>query len=242
MTGRVPVFIGVVLGLVLMTGCARKSDPHLKTVKVGSSAIYCIFDPSCTVTFTDSSTTPIPMESGGTSFIESRTFAGKSGTPASGLYGYEYRIDLSKAVETMVDVEGVATKHMPCLGSMELEFGPIIDTLDYNGDGEAGDLIYVVTSGGPGNIGIESVHRWSNRIIVNFDSLLCVGGSQGHGDSTYFFGLVSAQPPRSVTAELKEKADLAARSLKLKKELRYDVLVRAPQTGTVSEPDRPGSP
>ncbi|MDE2323034.1 MAG: hypothetical protein KGL31_14220, partial [candidate division NC10 bacterium] len=132
MTGRVPVFISVVLGLVLMAGCAKR-EIHLKTVKVSSSAVYCIFDQSCAVTVTDSLTTPIPMKTGGTAFVESRTFAGKPGTPASGLYGYEYRIDLSKAVETMVDVEGVKTKHIPCLLSMTLEFGPIVDTLDYDG-------------------------------------------------------------------------------------------------------------
>ena len=242
MTGRRAVLIGVVLGLVLTTGCRRRSESHLKTVNVSSSAIYCIFDPSCTVPFTDSSTTPIPMESGGTSFIESRTFAGKSGTPASGLYGYEYRIDLSKAVDTMVDVEGVGKiKYMPCLRSIVLEFGPITDTLDYNGDGETGDLAYVVTSGGPGGIGLQSLERYHNMLTFNFDSPICVGGAHGQGDSTYFFGLVSARPPRSVTATIKETTGLAAASPKLKKNRRYKVLVRAPQIGTASEPDRPGS-
>ena len=233
MTGRVPVFIGVVLGLVFAAGCAKR-EIHLKTANVSASAIYCIFDRSCTVTVTDSSTTPIPMSVRGTGFLQSRTFAGKSGTPASGLYGYEYRINLEKAVEIMVDVMGVATKHMPCLRSMALEFGPIIDTLDYNGDGEVGELIYVVTSGGPGRIGLEHAHRWSNKIMFYFDSPICVGASGGHGDSTYFFGLVSAQPPRSVTANVRERAGLAAGSPKFMKNLKYKVLVRAPQIGTAS--------
>ncbi len=242
MTGRRAVFIGVALGLVLTTGCRSRSESHLKTVNVSSSAIYCIFDPSCTVTFTDSSTTPIPMSSGGMSFIESRTFAGKSGTPASGLYGYEYRIDLSKAIETIVDVEGVGKiKYMPCLRAIVLEFGPIIDTLDYNGDGKTGDLAYVVTSGGPGRIGLQQLERYHNMLTFNFDSPICVGGSQGHGDSTYFFGLVSARPPRSVTATIKETAGMAAASPKLKKNVKYKVLVHAPQTGTASKPDDPGT-
>lgn len=232
MTGRMPVFIGVVLGLVFIVGCAKR-ELHLKTVNVSSSAIYCIFDPSCTVTVTDSSTTPIPMKAGGTAFLESRTFAGKPGTPASGLYGYEYRIDLEKANETMVDVEGVATKHIPCLLSMTLEFGPIVNTLDYDGDGKAGDLIYVVTSGGPGRIGLEHVHGWGNGIILDFDSPVCVGASGSRGDSTYFVGLVSAQPPRSVTATVKETAGLtAAAPSKHENYPRYDVLVRAPQIRT----------
>ncbi|MDD5560015.1 hypothetical protein [Candidatus Methylomirabilis sp.] len=232
MTGRVPVFIGVVLGVVFMAGCA-KHDIHLKTVKVSSSAVYCIFDPSCTVTVTDSITTPIPMKAGGTAFLESRTFAGKPGTPASGLYGYEYRIDLEKAVETMVDVDGIATKHIPCLLSMTLEFGPIVDTLDYDGDGKAGDLIYVVTSSDPGRIGLEHAHGLGNTIVLGFDSPICVGASGGHGNSTYVFGLVSTQPPKSVTATVKETAGLtAAVPSKNENYPRYDVLVRAPQIRT----------
>src|SRR5574337_1890155 len=155
MTGRMLVLIGVVLSLVFTTGCRSKSELHLSTVNVSSSTVYCLFDPSCTVTITNSNTTPIPMQVGGTAFLESRTFAGKPGTPAAGLYGYEYRINLEKATETMVNVEGVATKRIPCLRSMAFEFGPIVDTLDYNGDKKAGDLLYVVTSGGPGRIGIE---------------------------------------------------------------------------------------
>src|SRR5574337_1256926 len=202
MIGRAPVLIGVVLTLVLTSGC-HKREIHLKAAKVSASSIYCTFDPSCTVTFTNRSTTPIPMQVGGTAFLESRTFAGKPGTPAAGLYGYEYRINLEKAAETMVNVEGVATKHIPCLRSMALEFGPIVDTLDYNRDGHV-DPVYVVTSGGPGRIGIEHAHGWSSRAIFYFDSPICVGASGSHGDSTYLFGLVSAQPPRSVIATVKE--------------------------------------
>jgi hypothetical protein len=228
MTRSVLVFVGVVLGIAFMMGCA-KIDVHLKTVNVRSSTIYCLFDPSCTVTVTNSSTTPIPIKAGGTAFLESRTFVGKPGTPASGLYGYEYRIDLSKAVETMVDVGGVATKQIPCLLSMTLEVGPIIETLDYDGDGKAGDLIYVVTSGGPGRIGLEHIHGWSNNIVLDFDSPICVGASGGTGNSTYFVGFVSAHPPRSVTATVKETAGLTEKSTKIENLPRYDVLVYAPQ-------------
>lgn len=232
MTRRRPVFISIMLGLVLI-GCVSKSDLDLKTVKVSSEDIYCVFDPSCTVTITDSSTNPIPMTAEGTGFLESRTFAGKSGTPASGLYGYEYRINLEKTVETTVHVEEFGdVKYMPCLRSMTFEFGPLIDTLDYDGDGEAGDLAYVVASGGPGGISIGSMQRWSNRVTLNFDSPVCVGGPGGQGDSTYIFGLVSARPPRSVTATIKETAGLTAASPKLKKKLNYKVLVHAPQAGT----------
>ena len=238
MTGRVFVLISMILSVVFTVGCRKNTESYPTVVKVSASTVYCIFDPSCTVTVTDDSTTSIPMQAGGSSVLQSRTFVGKPGTPASGLYGYEYRIDLEKAVETMVDVEGVATKYTPCLESMALEFGPIIDHLDYNGDGEAKDLIYVVTSGGPGSVGIGRMHRWPNRFMVTFDSPLCVGGSNHPGNSTYFLGLVSAQPPRSVTASIKEMPGPATVLPRFTKNLRRDVLVRAPQISTASEPDR----
>ena len=229
MTGRVTALICVVLSVVLTTGCRSRSELRLKAVDVSASAIYCLFDPSCTVTFVDNGPIPIPMSSGGTSFLQSRTFVGKSGTRAHGLYGYEYRVDLSKAVETMVDVEGVGkVKSTPCLQSIALEFGPIIDTLDYNGDGKAGDLAYVVTGSGPGKIGLDSFERYHNMLTFRFDSPICAGGPHSEGDSTYFFGLVSAQPPRSVTATIKETVGISSASPKMKKNIRHKVLVRAP--------------
>ncbi|MBZ0159855.1 hypothetical protein [Candidatus Methylomirabilis sp.] len=230
MTRRVPVFVAIALGLVFTAGCRMKSDMNLKAVTVSSSAVYCLFDPSCAVTPTDSSTTPISMQAGGTAFVQSRTFAGKPGTPASGLYGYEYRIDLEKAVSTKVQVEEVGEiTYMPCLRSIAFEFGPIIDTLDYDGDGEAGDLAYVVTSGGPGKIGIGSIERYHGKLTFNFDSPVCVGGSHSQGDSTFFFGLVSTKGPRSVEATIKETAGMGAASPKLKKNVKYKVQVYAPQ-------------
>ena len=233
MTGRVLVFIGVVLSMAFTAGCRSKADLNLKTVKVSSSSVYCLFDPSCTVTFTNSSTTPIPMEVGGRAFLESRTFAGKSGTPAAGLYGYEYRIDLEKAAETMVEVEEVGkVKYMPCLRSIVFDFGPITDTLDYNGDGQTGDLIYVVANGGPGRIGLGPVERFHGRLTFNFDSPVCVGSSDRRGDSTFFFGLVSTQPPRSLDTTITETAGLGAASPKMKKNIKYHVEVYAPQMGT----------
>src|SRR5574337_1359716 len=233
MTGKIPILITVTLSLVLTMGCRMKSDMNIKTANVSSTAVYCLFDPSCAVPVTDSNTAPIPMQAGGTAFLQSRTFSGKPGTPASGLYGYEYRLDLEKAVETKVQVEEVGeVTYMPCLRSIVFDFGPIIDTLDYNGDGQASDLIYVVTSGGPGRIGLGSVERFHGRLTFNFDSPVCVGGPHSQGDSTFFFGLVSAQPPRSVDATIMETGGLGSASPKMKKNIRYHVNVYAPQVGT----------
>lgn len=242
MTGRNLVLIGVVLCLGFTVGCRSKSELHLSTVNVSASTVYCLFDPSCTVTTTNTHTASIPMQVGGTAFIESRTFAGKPGTPAAGLYGYEYRVNLEKAMETTVDVEEVGkVNYMPCLRSIVFDFGPIVDTLDYNGDKKTGELIYVVTSGGPGKIGLGPVERFHGRLTFNFDSPVCVGSSDRQGDSTFFFGLVSAQSPRSVDATIMETGGLGSASPKMKKNIKYHVEVPAPQTGTASASDSPGS-
>lgn len=197
--------LGVILGSCLMAGCA------LKVVNVGAPAINCSFDPSCTVSVIDS-TAPIPIPAGGTNFLQSRTFVGNPGAPANGLHGYEYRIDLRNAV-------GIT--YIPCLSALTVEFGPVIDSLDYNGDGATGDQVYVVTSGGVGSIGLASATKSGNTITFNFTAPVCAGGSPGKGDSTYFFGLVSAQPPGPVTASVRETTGPV-----------YNVPARAPQLGS----------
>jgi hypothetical protein len=230
MTTRAPVFIAIALSLAFTAGCRLKSELNLKKVNVSASAVYCLFDPSCAVTVIDSSTTPIPMQAGGTAFLQSRTFLGQPGTPANGLYGYEYRIDLEKAVQTKIQVEEVGDlTYMPCLRSITIEFGPIIDTLDYDSNGEAGDLAYVVTSGGPGKIGLGSIERYHGLLTFNFDSPVCVGNPDSQGDHTFFFGLASAKPPRIVESTIKETAGMGAASPKLKKNLKYKVQLYAPQ-------------
>ncbi|MBI1811111.1 MAG: hypothetical protein HY035_01175 [Nitrospirae bacterium] len=165
----------------------------LKVVNVGAPAINCVFDPSCRVTVTDT-TAPIPIPAGGTNFLQSRTFAGQPGAPANGLHAYEYRIDLRNAM-------GIT--YIPCISSMTLEFGPVVSTLDYDGDGVA-DQVYVVTSGGLGSIGLASAEKEGNTITFNFSAPVCAGGHPGGGQSAYFFGLVSTQPPGPVTATVKE--------------------------------------
>jgi hypothetical protein len=182
----------------------------LKVVNVGAPSINCVFDPSCTVTVTDTTDT-IPIPAGGTNFLQSRTFVGKPSSPANGLYAYEYRIDLRNAI-------GIT--YIPCISSMKIEFGPVVSTLDYDSDGVTGDQVYVVTSGGLGSVGLASAEKDGDDVTFNFSLPVCAGGHPGDGQSTFFFGLVSTQPPRSITATVKETTGTV-----------YDVQARAPQAG-----------
>jgi hypothetical protein len=165
----------------------------LKVVNVNAPAINCVFNPTCTVTVNDTSDN-IPMSTGGTGFLQSRTYNGAPGAPADGLYAYEYRIDLRNAVGAVA---------ISCIDSMTISFGPVVSTLNFGGT-PAPDQVFVVTGGGIGTIGIASAFQSGNKIKFNFTSPVCEGGAPGKGDSSFFWGLVSKTPPQFVTATLHE--------------------------------------
>ncbi len=163
-------------------------------VEVGAPAINCIFDNDCRITVSDSTDTITLSGMGGSGFLQSRTFpVGEPGTAAEGLYGYQYRIDLRQMY---------GLTHINCIKEFTIEFGPL-SFLDYNVDGDI-DAVYVVTSGGLGNVKPDSFQVSDNKITFYFDSGVCPGAYPGGGDSTFFFGLSSAYPAQYVQASVKD--------------------------------------
>lgn len=165
----------------------------LKVVNVSAPAINCVFNPTCTVTVNDTSDN-VTLSAGGTGFLQSRTYKGAAGSPAAGLYAYEYRLDLSNAVGAL---------NIACINWMTISFGPVVGTLNYGGDAKP-DQVFVVTGGGIGTIGLASAVQTGSSIKFTFSSPVCEGGAPGKGDSSFFWGLVSKQPPKNVTATLHE--------------------------------------
>jgi hypothetical protein len=178
--------------LICLAPFAVQAVP-LNVVNVGAPAINCVFNPPCTVTVTDT-VSDVLMSNGATGRLQSRTYKGMPGSPANGLYAYEYRLDLTNAVGTL---------NIACINWMTISFGPVISTLDYNGDKKA-DQVFVVTSGGLGTIGLASAVQSGSDIRFTFSSPVCEGASTGRGDTSFFWGLVSKQPPKNVTATLHE--------------------------------------
>ncbi|MDX6531586.1 MAG: hypothetical protein QOH41_3876 [Blastocatellia bacterium] len=174
----------------------------LKVINVSAPAINCVFNPTCTVTVNDTSDN-ISMSTGGTGVLQSRTYPGAPGSPAAGLYAYEYRIDLRNAVGAVA---------ISCIDSMTISFGPVVGTLNYGGTLKP-DQVFVITGGGIGSIGLASAIQTGSNIKFNFTSPICEGGAPGKGDSSFFWGLVSKTPPKFVTATLHE-AGGATHSLK----------------------------
>ena len=179
-------------GLLCLVPFVVEAAP-LKVVNVSAPAINCVFNPSCTVVVNDTSDN-ILMSTGGTGFLQSRTYKGAAGSPAAGLFAYEYRIDLRNAVGATA---------ISCIDWMTISFGPVVGYLNYGGDAKP-DQVFVVTGGGIGTIGLASAVQTGSVIKFKFASPVCEGGSPGKGDSSFFWGLVSKQPPKSVTATLHE--------------------------------------
>ena len=166
----------------------------LRVVEVSAEQLNCLFDSTCRVSGEDT-TDAIPIPARGTSVLQSRTLTGHRGAPAAGLYVFQYRIDLRRAV---------GLTQIPCLTSLSLSFGPVVSTLDLDGNGKAGDEVFVITQGGGEGVGLASAEKAAGVITFQFSAPVCAGGRPGDGQSTYFFGLVSTNPPGPATATLRD--------------------------------------
>jgi hypothetical protein len=184
----------LLITLMLVTPLAIQAVP-LKVVNVGAPAINCVFTTTspCSITVSDT-VSDVPMSAGGTGRLQSRTYKGMSGSAASGLFAFEYRLDLTNAVGVL---------NIACIDWMTISFGPVVSTLDYDGDKKA-DQVFVVTSGGLGTIGLTSAVQTGSNIKFVFTKPVCEGGAPGKGDTSFFWGLVSKNPPVNVTATLHE--------------------------------------
>jgi hypothetical protein len=163
----------------------------LVVVPVGAPAINSVFSTSSQVFVTDTTSKIVIKGTSGSGFLQSRTYTGQPGSPGAGLFAYEYRIDLTNLVGVL---------NAPAITSLTIDFGPVINTLDYNGNGEIGDQVFVVTSGGLGSVGPISAIKNGNSVTFDFGAGISAGASPGKGLSSYFFGLVSTKPPKSTSA------------------------------------------
>jgi hypothetical protein len=191
----------------LLAGAAQAQP--LQIVAVGAPAINCVYAPSCVVTpddFTDA------LLQGG--FLQSRVLQAQAGSPAAGMWGYLYRIDLRNA----------RAPGSPRVTEFSVDFGPVVNTLDYDRDGARGEHVFVITSGGLGSVGPTAAIRNGNVVTFRF------GQPVAAGQTSYFFGMTSRSQPRGVTARITSSVDP-----------NISIEARAPQRGRAM-PQRPGEP
>ncbi len=111
------------------------------------------------------------------------------------MYAYLYRIDLRNLV---------LGKPKSCVTELLIDFGPV-KSIDYDGDGLL-DQVFVTTSGGLGVVGPVSANQVGKTITFTFETHPCSGSAAGKGESSFFFGLTSAQAPTEVMATLKNSS------------------------------------
>ena len=180
------LFAGLPAVLLAMPNAARAEN--LVVVEVNAPAVNCVFQPSCTITVSDSiGQIPLPfLATPGTAWLQSRTFTAAPGTPAAGQTGYIYRVSLTEA-----------SGNAECLGGLVLNFGPVTK-LPYK-PGVMAD-VFVITTGGLGTISLSRALKTGNVIEFTFTKPLCLSGPPNIANTTFFFGLAAAATPSAATA------------------------------------------
>lgn len=181
--------------LKLEPGVLAPAVANLKMVKVSAPNVYCLFDPKCefAVKLPDNEVVSDIVIGGaqGKGFLQSRTLQTSPTSPAAGMYVYVYRVD-------MTGVKIVSGK-VPTFTSFRINFGPVVDTLDYDGDGQKGDQVFIITGGALGSVAPSAAVYDGSTITFQFNNPRLAGGSgQQNGASSFYFGLVSKSPPRNV--------------------------------------------
>jgi hypothetical protein len=179
---------GAAATLMLMSFVARAQP--LTVVEVNAPAVNCVFNPTCTITVSDTvGDIALPyLAAPKTAFLQSRTFTGASGTPGAGKTGYIYRISLTQASGTA-----------DCLGGLVLNFGPVVK-LPYK-DNQLAD-VFVVTTGGLGTISLKSAEKFGDVIEFTLAKTLCLAGGPDLKNTTFFFGLAADTAPMSTAAQI----------------------------------------
>ena len=180
----------VAFGLLLMPVCAEAGP--LTIVNVSEHAVDCVFNPTCTITATPFASTITMPGVSGTARLHSPTYLGATGAPATGKTGYAYRVDLTQAKST-------ALGSVNCVSKLILDFGP--DTKLVYGPTVVTHTpiladVFVITTGGPGSIGLSSAVQSGNFITFTFSTPICPGiptaAALIPGKSSFLFGLAAA--------------------------------------------------
>lgn len=180
--------LGLAIALCPLAGIA--SAAPLTVVTVAAPDINCVFETDCSVVVTDSVGNIALPGSTGTARLQSRTFPGKPGAPGDGKTAYEYRLDLTQAT---------ALGDVSCVTGLDVDFGPVTK-LQYNKSGPTDD-VFVITKGGLGTIGLASAEQDRKGVITfTFSQPVCAADTAGPGQTTFFFGLASVHPPKSIVA------------------------------------------
>lgn len=166
------------------TGVFPLPAASLNVVPVSAPEVWCVFSSDCAVSVSDTEGEFAFPSPAGRAVLRTRTFAAAPGTAAAGHHAYLYRLDLS----------AFGAAFQPCVAAVRVPVSQPVLAVDYNGDRDAGDQVFVVTNG-VGVVGVQA-EAGIGYLEFRFTSALCLGAS------SFFFGFASAVPPESATAEV----------------------------------------
>ena len=176
---------------------AASLPPVLGTAEVSASNVDCAWDTQCAPSAAASAEAFTFRGAVGQAFLQFRQLPpGEPGTAAEGLYGYEYRIDLTELSTAGVEPFSISEVRIPFSS---------VSPVDYNGDGTL-EHVYIVTTGGPGTIEPSAVTTQGNRIVIQFAPGTLSGGVGGlEGVSSLAIGLASPSPAGKSNAWMEEQ-------------------------------------
>ena len=174
-----------IAGISVATGLHAQS---LNIHNVNAPGIYCRFSPDCQVAPAEKSSSFTPTNLAATCVLQSRSFAGKS-MDAVGTYGYEYRVILNNAGAQGAGFLTVDSLSLNFNASQKFAFG-----------GRANNDVWVVATGGPGNIAPGSATSSGTNVVFQFNPPLVLATQTNQSTGTYFFGMISTNSPRITTA------------------------------------------
>jgi hypothetical protein len=192
MFARVIYWTVAVLTLALWSLPAM-AEP-LTIIELSSPALRCVFATNrhCNLNSTASfAAIPIPGIAG-SAVLHSLTFAADPDSPAAGLTGYEFRLDLTQATAGPTKV---------CVTQLKLDVGPL-SRLPYTGRADQFD-VFVINTRAAGFVGLASADRAGPAITFVFAKPVCPSAGSDKGESSYFFGFAAAEAPREVGARVK---------------------------------------
>ena len=190
----------VAFGLFLMPLSAQAAS--LTIVNVSAHAIDCAFNPTCMIAPTNFASTITIPGVGGTAQLHTRTYLGVTGAPGAGKTAYAYRVDLTQATPTTAAA-------INCVKQLILDIGPVAKLPYLAATATHGPInadVFVITTGGPGTIGLSSAVQLGNLITFTFSTPICPGTPTAAapigGKSSFLFGLAAPTAPKPSIAKL----------------------------------------
>ena len=196
-----------IAAMMLAPSCWPAMAEPLTTINLSSHALRCVFATNKRCNLDGAASVGAIAIPGitGSAVLHSLTFPGAADSPAAGLTGYEFRVDLSQAT---------AGPTKACVTRLTLDVGPL-SRLPYMGRADLFD-VFVINTGAPGFVGLASAERAEPAITFVFAKPVCPGAGSDKGESSYFFGFTAAVAPREISARVEldsgEMLHVAARA------------------------------